>query len=114
MDGTNLALAISSLCLVLRSAPARDVPTRVVDGEACTPLVDDAFKPIDNPHFDMTLLVLRIVSTSLADSSVTLNSSNIRAWKEKLVKVHNDLRYGTRMTNQIAMTIVYNYYSVGF
>jgi hypothetical protein len=83
MDGTNLALAISYLCLVLRYAPARDVPARAVDGEAFTPLIDDACKPIDNPHSDMTLSVLRLASTSLVDSSVALNSSYIRARKEK-------------------------------
>jgi hypothetical protein len=114
MDGTNLTLAISSLCLVLHSASARDVPARAVDGEACTPLVDDACKPVDNPHSDMTLLVLRLASTSLADSLAALNSSDIRARREKLVGVHNDLRYCTRMTNQIAMTTVYNYYYAGF
>ena len=114
MDGTNLTLAISSLCLVLRSASARDVHARVVDGESCTHLIEVACKPIDNPHFDMTLSVLRLASTSLAYSLVALNSSDIRARKEKLVKVHNDLRYCTRMTNQIAMTTVYNYYFAAF
>jgi hypothetical protein len=99
MDGTNLALAISSLCLVLCSALARDVLARAVDGEACTPLVEDACKPVDNPHSNMTLSVLRLESTSLVDSSAVLNSSDIRARREKLVGVHSDLRYCTRMTN---------------
>jgi hypothetical protein len=84
MDGTNLALAISSLCLVLCSAPARDVPARVVDREACTPLIDDACKPVDNPRYDMTLSVLRLASTSLVYSLATLNSSNIRAQERKI------------------------------
>jgi hypothetical protein len=72
-------LAISSLCLVLLSASSRDVLAREVDGEACTPLVDDACKPIDNSHSDMTLSALRLASTSLTDSSATLNSSDIYA-----------------------------------
>jgi hypothetical protein len=49
MDGTNFTLDTSSLCLVLLSAPARDVPSRAVDGEAFTPLADDACKHVDNP-----------------------------------------------------------------
>jgi hypothetical protein len=114
MDGTNLALAISSLCLILHSTPTRDVLAREVDGEAYTPLVDDTCKPIDKPRSKMTLSILRLESTSLAYSSVVLNSSDIHAQKEKLVGVHNDLRYCTRMTNQIEMTTVYNYYSTGF
>jgi hypothetical protein len=109
MDVTNLTLAISSLCLVLCSASAWDILARVVDGEACTHLVDDACKTVDNPCSDMTLSVLRLASTSLADSSATLNLSDIHARKKNLVRVHNDLKYYTRMTNQIAMTTIYNY-----
>jgi hypothetical protein len=77
MDGTNFALDISYLCLVLLSSPARDVPARVVNGEACTPLVNDAYKPVDNPRSNMTLSSLRLASTSLTDSSAALNSLDI-------------------------------------
>jgi hypothetical protein len=84
MDGTNFTLAISSLCLVLHSVPARDVPSRAVSEEACTPLIDDAHRPIDNPHSDMTLLVLRLASTTLADSSTVLNLSDIYAQDQYL------------------------------
>jgi hypothetical protein len=75
MDGTNFALATSFLCLVLLSTPVRDVLARAIDGEAFTPLVDDAFKPVENPLFDMILSAMRLASTSLTDSSVALNSS---------------------------------------
>ena len=77
MDGTNFALAMSFLCLVLLSTLAQDVPAQEVDGEAYAPLVDDACKPVDNPLSDMTLSSLRLASTSLTDSSAALNSSNI-------------------------------------
>jgi hypothetical protein len=59
-----------------------DVPALAVDREACTPLIDDACKPVDNPCSDTTLLVMRLVSTSLIDSLAVLNSSNIHARKE--------------------------------
>jgi hypothetical protein len=77
MDGTNFALAISSLCLVLLSAPTLDVPAQEVNGEAFTPLVNDACEPVDNPRSDMTLSALRLASTSLTYSSAMLNSSDI-------------------------------------
>jgi hypothetical protein len=79
MDGTNFALVMSSLCLVLLFALARDVPTQAVDGKACVPLVDDAYKPIENPLYDMNCLVLRLASTSLTNSSTVLSLSNIYA-----------------------------------
>jgi hypothetical protein len=43
----------------------RDVPARAVDGEAWTPLVDDAWTPVDNPLSDMTLSVIKSIKTSL-------------------------------------------------
>jgi hypothetical protein len=75
MVGTNFALVASSLCLVLNSAPAQDVPSRAVDGEVATPLDDEAWTPVDIPLSDMTLSVLKPTSTSLTDSSVALSSS---------------------------------------
>jgi hypothetical protein len=85
MDGTKFTLARSSLCLVLISASARDVPAQVVDGEAFTPLVNDSYKPVENPLSNMTLSALRLTSTSLTDSSVALNSSDIYAQDQYLI-----------------------------
>jgi hypothetical protein len=87
MDGTNFALATSFLCLVLLSTSTRDVPARVVNGEACAPLVDDACKPIDNPLSDMTLSTMRLAITSLTDYSVVLNSSEIYTQDQYLVGI---------------------------
>jgi hypothetical protein len=55
----------------------RDGPARVVDGEAATPLHDQAWTPMDIPLSDITLSVLKLVSTSLTDSSATLISSDM-------------------------------------
>jgi hypothetical protein len=84
MDGTNFALSRSSVCLVLLSAPAWDVSAQGVDEEVFTPLIDDAYKPIDNPLSDMTLSALMLVITSLTDSSVVLNSLDIYAQDQYL------------------------------
>jgi hypothetical protein len=75
----NLAFARSSLCLVHFSSDGRDGLARAVDGEAGSPLVDDACTPVDNPLSDMTLSVIRSRSTSVTDSSTALSSSDIRA-----------------------------------
>jgi hypothetical protein len=69
----------SSLCLVLFSSAGRDGPARAVDGEADSPLVDDACRPVDNPLSDMTLSVIKSRSTSVTDSSTAVSSSDIRA-----------------------------------
>jgi hypothetical protein len=74
---TNFALAALSLCLVLDSTLAQDVPTRVVDDEAATPLDEKAWTPVDIPLFYMTLYVLKLASTSLTDYSVVLSSSDM-------------------------------------
>ena len=79
MDDTTFTLVMSSLCLVLLSVLARDVPSRTIDGKACVPRVDDAYKPIDNPLSDMNHLVLRLTSNSLTYSSAALSSSDIYA-----------------------------------
>jgi hypothetical protein len=50
-----------------------------VDGEDASPLVDDAWTPVDNPHSDMTLSVLSSRRTSVTDSSRTVSSSDIHA-----------------------------------
>jgi hypothetical protein len=46
-----------------------------VDGEATTPLDDEAWSSMEIPLSDITLSVLKIVLTSLTDSSVALSSS---------------------------------------
>jgi hypothetical protein len=61
------------------SEGSRDGPARAVEGEAGSAPEDDACTPVDNPHSDMTLSALRLASTSLTDSSVALNSSDIYA-----------------------------------
>jgi hypothetical protein len=38
--------------------------TRAVEGEAWSPLIDDAWTPVDNPHSDMTLSVIKSIKTS--------------------------------------------------
>jgi hypothetical protein len=77
MVGIIFAFARSSLCLVLFSTDGRDdLAPRVVDGEACSPLIDDACIPID---IDITHLVMRSMRTSLTNFSAVLNSSDIHA-----------------------------------
>jgi hypothetical protein len=53
---------------------------RAVEGEAWTPLVDDAWTPVDNPLSDMTLSVIRSIKTSSTTFSAVLSSSDIQAW----------------------------------
>jgi hypothetical protein len=77
MLGISLAFAMSSLCLVRFSTVCRDGPARAVDGEAATPLDDEAWTPVDIPLSDITLLVLKLASTSLTDSSAALSSSDM-------------------------------------
>jgi hypothetical protein len=81
MDGTNFMLAMSSLCLVLLSAPARDVLSQAVDGEACTPIIDDAWTSMDILLFDMTLSVIKLRRTSMMDSSSVVSLLDIRTWE---------------------------------
>jgi len=76
-----LAFTRSSLCLVLFSSVGQDGLTRVVDGEADNPLIDNACTPLDNPLYDMTLSVIRLRSTYVTDSSTKLSSWDIRAWE---------------------------------
>jgi hypothetical protein len=77
MVGINLAFARSSLCLVHFSSDGRDgLALRAVDGEAGSPLVDDACTPVD---IDMTLSVMRSIITSSTACSAALNSSDIHA-----------------------------------
>jgi hypothetical protein len=75
----NLAFTRSSLCLVHFSSVGRDGLARAVDGEADSPLIDDACRPVDNPLSDMTLSVIKSRSTSVTDSSTVVSSSDIRA-----------------------------------
>jgi hypothetical protein len=75
MVGINFTFSRSSLCLVLFSANGQDGSApREVDGEACTPLVDDTCTPTYITLSDMTLSVMRSMSTSFIDSSKS-NSS---------------------------------------
>jgi hypothetical protein len=79
MFGINLAFVRSSLCLVRFSSTGREGLARIVYGEASSPLIDDACRPIENPLSDMTLLVIKLRSTSVTDSSTAVSSSDIRA-----------------------------------
>jgi hypothetical protein len=75
MDDKNFAFAKSSLCLVLFSVAARDgLDPREVNGEACTPLSDEACMPTN-----ITFSVMRSMSIYFIDSSIALSSSNINA-----------------------------------
>jgi hypothetical protein len=65
------------MCLVHFSANGRDDPVmRAVDGEACSPLVDDACIPAD---IDIALSVMRSMRTSSTIFFVALNSFDIHA-----------------------------------
>jgi hypothetical protein len=75
----SLEFVRSSLCLVHFSSAGRDGLAQVVDGEADSPLIDDACTPVDNPLSDMTLSVIKSRSTFITDSSTVLSSSNICA-----------------------------------
>ena len=79
MIGINLAFTRSSLFLVHFSSRGRDDPTRAVDREADSPVIDDAYGPVDNPLSDMTLSVIKSRSTSVTDSSTALSSLDICA-----------------------------------
>jgi hypothetical protein len=70
----------SSLCLVLFSVMTRDgMDSQVVNGEAYTPLVDDGCTPTEITLLDITLSVMRSMSTSFIDSSTALSSLDIHA-----------------------------------
>jgi hypothetical protein len=75
----SLVFARSSLCLVLFSSVVQYGLTRAVDGEACTPCVDDACTPIDSPLPDMVLSTIKSIRTSIAVASSVVRSSDIRA-----------------------------------
>jgi hypothetical protein len=55
-----------------------------VDGDAASPLVDDAYNPMDNPRSDMTLSILSSRRNSVMDSSVAVSSLNIHA-QDKII-----------------------------
>jgi hypothetical protein len=72
----NFAFARSSLCLARFSYDGRDgLAPRVVDGEAGSPLIDDACTPVD---IDMILSVMKSIRTSSTSFYAVLNSSDIR------------------------------------
>jgi hypothetical protein len=77
MDGTNFALDMSSLCLVILSTSAQDVPARAVNEEAYTPLIDDAWTPMEILLSDMNLSVIKSGRTSVTDSSSAVRSLDI-------------------------------------
>jgi hypothetical protein len=65
----------SSRCLVHFSVAARDGPDpRAVDGDACTPLVDEAWTPVD-----MTFSAMRSMRISSMDFSTVLKSPDMHA-----------------------------------
>jgi hypothetical protein len=65
----------SSRCLVCFSIAAQDGPDpRAVDVDACTPLVDEAWTPID-----MTFSVMRSMRISSMDFSTSLKSPDMHA-----------------------------------
>jgi hypothetical protein len=71
----NLAFTRSSLCLVHFSSDGQDGPSpRVVDGEAGSTLINDAYTPAD---IDMNLSLMRSIKTSSKTFSTPLNLSDI-------------------------------------
>jgi hypothetical protein len=65
----------SSRFLVLFSVVAQDGPyPRAVDEDACTPLIDEAWTPVD-----MTFSVMRSMRISLTDFSTSLKSLDMHA-----------------------------------
>jgi hypothetical protein len=75
MVGINLSFARSSLCLVRFLSDGQDgLAPQAVDGEASSPLINDACTPVD---IDMTLLVMSSIKTYSKTFSTTLNSSDI-------------------------------------
>jgi hypothetical protein len=73
----SLAFAKSSLCLVHPFTGWSS--SWAVDGEADSPLVEDACIPVDTPLSDMTLSVIKSRRTFVTDSSTAVSSSDIRA-----------------------------------
>jgi hypothetical protein len=58
----------------------QDGLARAVEGEDGNAPKDDACTPIDIPHSDMTLSIIKSIRTSSTIFSATLSSSNIQAW----------------------------------
>jgi hypothetical protein len=79
MCGISLAFAMSSIFLVFFSSVDRDGLAQAVEGEAWSPLIDDAWTPIDNPLSYMTLSVIKSIKTSSTTFSTVLSSSDIQA-----------------------------------
>jgi hypothetical protein len=90
MIGINLTFTTSSLCFIHFSSSSWDGPARVVEGETCSPLVDDACIPVDNPHSDMTLSVINSIKNSSTTFSATLNASDICTRGKKIVGSGNN------------------------
>jgi hypothetical protein len=78
------------MCLVLFYVDGRDgLSPRAVNGEACTPLVEDSCTPTDITLSYMTLLVMSSMSTSFTDSLTTLSSSDKCSWLNILGSKNN-------------------------
>jgi hypothetical protein len=77
MDGTNFALVISFLRLVLISTSVQDVPTQADDEEAFNLLIDDAWNPVEILLSGMALSVIKLRRTSVTDSSSAVSSLDI-------------------------------------
>jgi hypothetical protein len=73
-------VAKSFLSLDHLSEGGRDGPARAVEGEAGNAPEDDACTPVDTPHSDMTLSVIKSIKTSSTTFSAALSSSDIQAW----------------------------------
>jgi hypothetical protein len=74
----SLAFTRSSLCLVLFSLAGQDGLYQAVDGEACTPCIDDAYTHVDNPLPNMVISAINSIRTSIAVASLAMSSSDIR------------------------------------
>jgi hypothetical protein len=58
----------------------QDGPSREVEGEADNAPEDDACTPVDTPHSDMTLSVIKSIKTSSTTFSAMRSSFDIQAW----------------------------------
>jgi hypothetical protein len=58
----------------------RDGPAQAVKGEVGSAPKDNACTPVDIPHSDMTLSVIKSIRTSSTIFSASLSSSDIQTW----------------------------------
>jgi hypothetical protein len=97
----SFAFAKSSRCLLYFSIAVRDGPDQLlVDGDACTPLVDKACTPVDR-----TFSSMRSIRISSMDLSTTLRSPNIHA-RDQISRVGGQSLKVSRMRGEVSISTV--------